>query len=227
MIEIVPAILPKSFAELEEKLASIRAAAPLVQVDAVDGIFAQSKTWPFAGGEMFSSIVAQEEGLPHWEDFDFQFDCMVAHPLKDAREFISAGASGVVLHHASLGVLEAFEALQAERAGDLGVELGVAFLPSDPAESFLPYRELADFVQVMGIARVGFQGSAFDPRALELVKNLRSAYPNLSIQVDGGVKLENARAIAQAGANRLVVGSAIFGSIDPHEAIKKLKSEVQ
>lgn len=227
MVEIIPAILPKSYAELEEKLASIQDAAPTVQIDAVDGIFAPNKTWPYAGGEMFSAIVAQEEGLPFWEEFDFQFDCMTAHALRDAGDFISAGASSIVIHGAGKDALETLEKLQDDRAGEFGVMLGVALLPGDDAATFAQYKELVDFVQVMGIAKVGFQGSEFDARSLDLIAALRRDNPELTIQIDGGVRLENARSIAEAGANRLVVGSAIFSHPEPREAIEALKRVVK
>jgi len=227
MIEIVPAILPKSYAELEEKLALVRDAAPVVQIDAVDGVFAPNKTWPYAGGEMFSSIISQERGMPLWEDFDFQFDCMVSHALRDAQDFVRAGASSLVIHGAGKDARETLEALQEERAGEFGVELGLALLPGEEAETFAQYKELVDFVQVMGIAKVGFQGSEFDPRALTLIAKLRRDNPGLTIQVDGGVKMENAREIARAGANRLVVGSAIFSHAEPRAAIEELKRVVK
>jgi ribulose-phosphate 3-epimerase len=225
MVEIIPAILPKSYSELEEKLASIVDAAKTVQIDAVDGIFAPSKTWPYVDGEMFSAIVAQDQGLPLWEDFDFQFDCMVSHAGRDAGDFISAGASSIVIHGAGEGARDTLEALQSARKGDFGIELGVALLPGDAPELFAQYKEMVDFVQVMGIAKVGVQGSEFDARALDLIASLRQNHPELAIQVDGGVKLENARAVARAGANRLVVGSAIFSQGEPREAIEALKKE--
>lgn len=227
MIEIIPAILPKSYSELEEKLASVHDAAATVQIDAVDGIFAPNKTWPYQGGEMFSAIVTQKEGLPFWEEFDFQFDCMVSHALRDAGDFISAGASSIIIHGAGKDAKETLEKLQNERAGEFGVMLGVALLPGDEPGVFAQYKELVDFVQVMGIAKVGFQGSEFDPRALSLIAALRADNPKLIIQVDGGVTLENARELAHAGANRLVAGSAIFSKTDPKEAIEALKRVVK
>ncbi|HEY5383271.1 MAG TPA: ribulose-phosphate 3-epimerase, partial [Candidatus Paceibacterota bacterium] len=82
-----------------------------------------------------------------------------------------------------------------------------------------------DYVQVMGIAKVGFQGEPFDKRALYLVERLRQRYPELPLQVDGAVTLENIALLVKAGANRLVVGHDIWDSSDPLEEIKKLKAE--
>jgi ribulose-phosphate 3-epimerase len=225
MLEIIPAILPKSYTDLEEKLASIREVASVVQVDVVDGIFAPNKTWPYAGGEMFSSIVAQESGLPLWEDFDFQFDCMVSHTAREVRNFISAGASSVVVHKAHGNISEVLEQFQPDRVGEFGIELGLALLPGEDGATLAQYLEHIDFVQVMGIAKVGFQGSEFDARAIDLITSLREMYPTLTIQIDGGVKVENAQALVRAGANRLVVGSAIFGASDPTLAYVALKGE--
>ncbi|MES2007025.1 MAG: hypothetical protein V4436_02875 [Patescibacteria group bacterium] len=225
MVEIVPAILPKSFDDLESKLALMQGEAPLVQVDVVDGVFAPNKTWPYAGGEMFSSILSGDLGLPFWEDIDFQFDCMVSHPEGEIDNFITAGASSVIIHGAGSDIMPLLEKLQPNRANDFGVRVGVALLPGDDAGTFAQYKNLCDFVQVMGISKVGFQGSEFDPRALDLITSLRANNTALTIQIDGGVRLENARALAQAGANTLVVGSAIFGSSDPIVAMRALSKE--
>ncbi len=77
----------------------------------------------------------------------------------------------------------------------------------------------------MGIEKVGFQGEPFDKHAIYLVERMRRRYPELIIQVDGGVSLENANALAKAGASRLIVGSAIFGEDDPIAASKALQVE--
>ena len=225
MVEIVPAILPKSFADLESKLALMREVAPFVQIDVVDGVFAPNKTWPYVGGEMFSSILSGEVGLPFWEDFDFEFDCMIAHPQKTIEQYIEAGASRLVVHGAGNGILELLEYLQPNRQGDLGIEIGLALLPNDEAETFAQYALLCDFVQVMGIAKVGFQGQEPDARALDLITSLRAQNQALTIQVDGGVTLKNARALAHAGAQRLIVGSAIFANPEPALAYKALVRE--
>lgn len=222
MVEIVPAILPQSFADMEAKLAQVHDAVSSVQIDVVDGIFAPNTTWPYQGGERFSSIIAQDEGLPFWEDLDFEFDCMLAHPEKEVPNYISAGASRVVVHSEGKDLRAALETFQKDRAGDLGIALGLALLPGESAATFAQYRELVDFVQVMGIANVGFQGKEFDARAIDLITSLRADNPDLTIQIDGGVNIENARALALAGANRLIVGSAIFKAEDPREAIHLL-----
>jgi ribulose-phosphate 3-epimerase len=79
------------------------------------------------------------------------------------------------------------------------------------------------FVQLMGIDHIGFQGQEFDEKVIGRVKHLRLKYPGLPISVDGGVSLENAQSLFEAGADRLVVGSAIFNSDNFVEAIANFK----
>lgn len=222
MVEIIPAILPKSFTDLQQLLSYVQNVAMVVQIDVVDGMFAPNKTWPYVGGEEFEKIAAQDEGLPFWEDFDFQFDLMVANPQEEAERFVQAGAAGIVIHAMSQGARSALEVLQESRGS---VSLGVAILPSATVGDVQAFDGLYDFVQVMGISDVGFQGKSFDDRAFALVAMLRATYPQLLIQVDGGVSLSHTEALVQAGANKLVVGSAIFGAKDPVEAYKALYTE--
>ncbi len=81
----------------------------------------------------------------------------------------------------------------------------------------------ADFVQCMGILNIGNQGEPFDEQVLEKIKELKTRFEGLPIAVDGGVSLENAKALIDAGATRLVVGSAIWKSGDPIETIQAFK----
>jgi ribulose-phosphate 3-epimerase len=84
---------------------------------------------------------------------------------------------------------------------------------------------LYDYVQVMGINRVGRQGEPFEPRSLALIERLRHRYPDLAIQVDGGVSLKTARQLVRAGATKLVVGHAIVAADNPEEAYRALYTE--
>ena len=87
MIEIIPAILPKNYEDLKNKIALVRGIVPVVQIDICDGIFVPSKTWPFSTGGAedynFHRILNEEEGMPFWEDIDFEFDLMVVDAVKN------------------------------------------------------------------------------------------------------------------------------------------------
>jgi ribulose-phosphate 3-epimerase len=225
MVEIIPAILPKSLTDLRDHLERIRGTTTLVQIDVVDGAFASNRTWPYSAPGSFEKITRGAEGLPYWEDFDFQFDLMVEHSLREAPCFIEAGGSSVVVHAASPDAHEAMVTLESLRGGDFGVAIGIALLPGATVSDLVAFEGLYDFVQIMGIKKVGFQSQPFDERTPALIQELRTTNPELVIQVDGGVSLKNARALGQAGANRLVCGSGIFAEPDPRAAYKALRTE--
>ncbi len=208
MIEIIPAILPKSFDELEECLQRLQGVAPTVQIDLVD-----------------VNVLLGHEALPFWEEFDFECDVMLANPAREMQSCIDIGASRVVVHARAANAHEALQSLQDFRGGNLPVLVGVALASTDTLDALAPYEELYDFVQVMGIANVGHQGQPFDEKCLALIALLRATYPELVIQVDGAVTLSRVRALVDAGANRLVVGSALMQAENPGGVYKALYTE--
>jgi len=232
MAKVIPAILAKNFDELDETLSLIRGACEEVQVDICDGSFVPSKTWPFnapngKADENFEAIVSQEEGMPFWEDFDFEFDLMVKNPVQKIGDFVALGASRVIVHLDSADDAE-IEKILAEYGNDdmkeFGIEIGLgisATTEMSRAEKFIPK---AAFVQCMGIKKIGFQGQSFDEGVIEKVKTLRKDFPELIISVDGGVSEDNAAKIAEAGADNLIVGSAIWDSETPAETLKHFQS---
>src|SRR3989344_9074492 len=223
-VEIIPAVLPQSFKDMEEQLAPLAAVARQVQVDVVDGRYAKGKSWPYRDRASFERLVEQEHGLPFWDKIDFQFDLMVEDPAAELNDFVGAGATNIVLHARSASAERALQTLVDLRANEMGgysVRAGVALGPQDNLDVLLPFEAQFDFVQVMGIDREGRQGEPFDKKAVYLVERLRKRYPHLLLQVDGGVSLENARALVAVGANRLVVGHTIVKAPDPAAAYQE------
>lgn len=221
---VVPAVLSRSLADIHEHLALVRDVARQVQIDVVDGVLAPHATWPYVPGgvEEFSRIVQGEDGLPFWDEFDFEFDCMIAHPEDVVEEYVRVGASRIVIHVAAPGAEAALEKLQPYRTGEYAVAVGVAVSPDTVPADLAPYIGRVDYVQVMGIVHVGAQGQPFDQRASALLAALHAAYPDLALQVDGGVSLEHIHALARAGASRLIVGSALFNAPDIHGMFQEL-----
>ena len=104
------------------------------------------------------------------------------------------------------------------------VEIGVALNTTTPIETIKPIISKVDFIQCMGIEKIGYQGEPFDERVLEQISELRKIYPELIISVDGSVNETTAPLLVKAGANRLVVGSAIMNSYDVRETIREFES---
>jgi pentose-5-phosphate-3-epimerase len=206
MIEIIPAVLPKSFEGLEAGLARLHGVAPLVQIDLVQ-----------------TNVLEGQESIPFWEEFDFEADVMLPNPSSVVGGCIQAGASRIVVHASAKDAREALQLLQDTREGDFAVAVGIALAAHDMPEALKPFDGLYDYVQVMGIDHIGKQGEPPDPHHHEvmLIAQLRSLYPNLIIQVDGAAAAHVAE-LVKAGANRLVVGSAILTADNPLEEFQRL-----
>ena len=102
---------------------------------------------------------------------------------------------------------------------------GVAVKPGTPISAVEHLLESVDLVLVMTV-EPGFGGQAFMPEPLEKVRELRARFPRLNIEVDGGVAPETIQQCAEAGANAIVAGSAIFKSDDPGHVIRVLRKAV-
>ncbi len=238
MVDVIPAIIPESFDDLSEKMSLVKGLVPVVQIDVCDGKFVPSACWPYKNDDgEFANILGEDDGFPFWQDLDFEADLMIADPEKGgAEDWIKAGAKRIILHIESSKNLLAFVEKLRKEYGYFGeaavtVEIGIGINVHTPLAALFPYleantegRTLADFVQFMGIEKIGYQGQSFDPHVIDRVRELRVAYPGSIITVDGGVNFENAKDLAEAGVNRLVSGSTLYNSDDMKEAIEEMRN---
>lgn len=206
MVEIIPAILARSEVEFRAKIAVVGTRAKTVQIDVMDGVFVPNRTWadPAAVARM---------RLP----YAIEAHLMVADPLPAAHAWIAAGARRIFVHVEAEGWGGAVEAARAA-----GREGGAAVNPETPLDAVMAVAEELDAVLVMGVAP-GWSGQRFDPVAVDRVALLRSRYPRLRIEVDGGVSAATAPALAAAGADGLVAASALFGAEDFVSSLKALE----
>ncbi len=229
-MEIIPAILPKNYEDLKNKIALVRGVVPVVQIDICDGIFVPNKSWPFSTGGAddynFHRIMNEEEGMPFWEDIDFELDLMVSDAVENFDVYTKLGGRRIIFHIEAVGDLKEFKNFL--EGIDMYVreamEIGVAINVKTPLEWIFPLVNDVDFVQCMGIDKVGFQSQEFDKKVLENIEILREKFSDLIISVDGGVNFETALALLGAGATRLVVGSAIFNTQDIVRTIEEFKN---
>lgn len=147
---------------------------------------------------------------------------MIEEPEKYAQAFQKAGADVLTVH------IEACKHLHRniQQIKGLGMKAGVALNPHTPIQSLVDIIHDIDLVLIMSV-NPGFGGQHFIPHTIEKVKALKNLIQvkglSTLIEVDGGVTLENANSLAQAGANVLVAGSTVFNSADPKDTIAKLK----
>lgn len=106
----------------------------------------------------------------------------------------------------------------------LYTQIGLAINIATPNEVLYPLMEQIDFVQFMGISEIGVQGNPFNEEVFAKIEDLRNRYPEHIISIDGGVSLSVAPKLAEAGVNRLVVGSAIFGQENVESALTEFQS---
>jgi ribulose-phosphate 3-epimerase len=220
-MELIPAIMPKDFEDITAQAEAVHRFIKTIQIDIMDGKLTHPVSWPYFPGqeEGFEKVMTGEIGLPHWKEVDYEADIMIREPEDYFANFVNAGFHRIIVHVESTSK---FRTLLEEWKGV--VEIGAAInIDTDNGVLAPLIEDGLDFVQFMGIATIGYQGSPFDSRVLGKIESLRKAYPNVIISVDGGVNLENAPLLLKAGANRLVAGSAIFGSDIIEQTIEDFK----
>jgi ribulose-phosphate 3-epimerase len=209
-VEIIPAILAKDEKELRRKVESVDGLCEMVQLDVMDGKFVDNVTWA-------DPDRLQKMPLP----MPFEVHLMVQDPLERLDAWSLAGCQRVLIHAESVDDLAA--ALR--EAASYGMEAGISINPETSVADIEDAVAEADVVQVMGV-NPGHMGQPFQEIAVEKVAELREKFPELVIEVDGGVSVGVARRLADAGADRLVSGSAVFNSGAPAKSLDALRQDV-
>jgi ribulose-phosphate 3-epimerase len=215
MVKIAPSILSADFGALAEDIAKVEAEADLLHVDVMDGHFVPNLTI----GPLVVEAVRRRTRVP------LDVHLMIQNPERYIAAFAQAGAAYLTVHVEVCPHLH--RTIQQIR--EAGVKPGVALNPSTSLHTVEHVLDQVDLILLMSV-NPGFGGQSFIPFVLqkieELAQRLRQTQPRPELEVDGGIKIENCRALADAGATILVAGSAIFGAPDPRAAIKKMKGQV-
>lgn len=221
---IIPAILPSSRDDLENKLERLHGLAGAVQIDLVDGRYASPASWPYTE---HGESKTREDFLPYLGHFSFEFDLMVENPGLVAGGWIDHGVNRITLHADGMRDLPSvIEKLQVTYGHDKGfapdlLSLGLAIGVETDISLIEPYLDQADYVQFMGIRTIGRQGEPFDNRIVRKIIAFRRAHPDTPVQVDGGVNLSTAPVLLEAGVSRLVIGSGLWKAPDLAKELAK------
>ena len=211
-MKIAPSILAADFANLASDIARVADDVELFHVDCMDGHYVPNLT---IGPPVVAAL------RPHTELF---LDChlMVDNPGRLLGAFAEAGADGLTVH-VELGDPRP---LLREIAA-LGVRRGLAFEPETPFDAVEPFLGDIDLLLVMSV-HTGYGGQPFIPEVLDKVRAARKLIDAegmaVEIEIDGGVKVDNAAVAAAAGVDILVSGTGIFGADDPGAAARAIRA---
>ncbi len=209
-ILITPSILSSDFSKLQEEVDSVSPYADWLQIDVMDGHFVPNLS--------FGAPVAK------WIKTEVPIDIhlMVSNPKDRIQEFLDIDVASITFHAEAVKKEEDRRELIAMiRAG--GAKAGIAINPETPLDNIGEVLNDIDMVLVMSV-HPGFGGQEFIEHVLSGVKTLRNAYPDLMIQMDGGIDESTAPTCIEAGANNLVSGSFIFEAADRRMAIETLRN---
>jgi ribulose-phosphate 3-epimerase len=211
-VEIEPSLYAADFSCLREEIVAVMdAGARIFQFDVGDGHFIEPVTIGPIVLQWISPLVHDREGV-------LDVHLMTEHPDHHFRAVAEAGGDSVTFHYEAVDDIPGVAA----RARELGLGVGLAFNPESEPEDVAAAAGDVDLVLCMSI-HPGYSGQEFMPEALDRVRRLRALLPGETpIQVDGGVGLENVRALREAGATLLVAGSSVYGEDDPGTAYRTL-----
>jgi ribulose-phosphate 3-epimerase len=201
-IRIAPSILSADFSRLGEEIAAIDAAgADYIHVDVMDGHFVPNISF----GPLVMASVRKFTSKP------FDVHLMIAPVDPYIAAFAKAGADIITVHvEAGPHLHRTLQAIKAE-----GKKAGVAINPATPVSALAHVIGDIDLLLVMSV-NPGFGGQSFIPESLNKIRQARALIGDrpIDLEVDGGISADNARAIAEAGANVFVAGNSVYGGND-------------
>jgi ribulose-phosphate 3-epimerase len=213
MKQIAPSILSADFSKLAEEIQNVEeAGADLIHLDVMDGHFVPNLTF---GPHLIASI-RKVTRLP------FDVHLMIEKPERSIQAFVDAGSDFITVHAEAEIHLNRTIALIKEK----GLKAGVSLNPATPLCLVDEIIKDIDLLMIMSV-NPGFGGQVFIQNIFEKIKKARNLIddkaPNVLLEVDGGVKLENIRLLKEAGIDIFVAGSAIFKSKDYKRTIQTMK----
>jgi len=210
-VKLVPTLLISTFAEFKVKLAKLDEYFDLVQIDCADGEFVENKTF---------YDIDKIKGL--FFNADLELHLMVKNPLKVIKKWQNyKKVKKIFFHYEAVKndkkILGLIDYLKKRK-----IKAGLAVNPETKLEQFKKFLPILDLVLILGV-KPGWGGQEFQPKILKKIKEIRKAFPKLAIEVDGGVKLENAGEIVKAGANILAAGNLILKTKNIESLILKIQ----
>lgn len=217
MIQIAPSMLSADFLHLEKDVEMVNGCADIFHLDIMDGVLVPNISYGFPVIE----AIAKKAVKP------MDAHLMIVHPEKYFERFAKTGVKMMSFH------LEAADrdgndpAEMLDMIKSYGIKAGLAINPDIAPERVFPYLEKADYILVMSVF-AGFGGQKFIEATYDRIRAIKSEITRIGsscqIEVDGGVSPSNASALAAAGAEILVAGSAVFRAEDPASTVEAMRA---
>lgn len=207
-MKIAPSLLAADFSALGQEVARVEG-ADWLHIDVMDGVFVPNIS-------IGPAVVAALRGKTR---LLFDVHLMVLHPLPYIEAFRWAGADSITFHTECADDPAAL----VDAILKSGAKAGVALKPATGAEAIGTWGERLSMVTVMTV-EPGFGGQKLIEAPLAKIREIKSRFPQITVQVDGGVNPETIKLCAQAGADAVVAGTAVFGAKDPQAVIGKLRA---
>lgn len=206
--KILPSLLQCDFGNLQREIETLeKVGIQALHLDVMDGHFVPNFTY----GMPIVQAVRRYTRLP------LDVHLMMSNPGDYISQFVDAGADCLTIHaEISADVRSLLQQIRS-----LGVLSGLAVNPGTPLNLVEDCLEQCDLLLIMSVD-AGFGGQAFNPVALDKLRSVQKTHPELLLEVDGGVNLKTIADCSHAGAQFLVVGSAIFGQEDYSSAVGRL-----
>jgi len=207
MCKIAPSILAADTMRIGEAARKMYdAGCDYVHFDVMDGVFVPNLSFgPALLKDMHAEI-----------DLYFDVHLMLIDPLRYIDVFAKNGASGITVHVEAEHFAESIL-----RIRELGLRAGASLKPSTPATALREWLPKLDLVLVMTV-EPGFGGQKLNPDMYAKIAELRSLGYTGEIEVDGGINMENAPMLADAGANTLVMGTTFFNAPNPEDLVRRV-----
>lgn len=212
MIKVAPSILSADFADMGKSVEYIdKCGADMIHCDVMDGAFVPNITF----GPNMVKAIRKHTNKP------LDVHLMIEKPERYIDDFVKAGADYITVHFEA--TVHPHRTLEYIRS--CGVKSGIVYNPGTPVDSLKYLIDSVDMVLIMSV-NPGFGGQKFISNTLDKIKEVKKTVGDrdVLIEVDGGINLDNAKAVKEAGANVLVAGNSVFCATEPKSVIEQLKN---
>ena len=210
-IFVSPSILSADFARLEQECKSLeKSGADWIHCDVMDGNFVPNLTF----GMPIVKSICKCVVLP------LDVHLMIDRPERYVEQFAEAGANLITIHQeASDDVAGCLKLIRS-----CGKQAGISIKPNTPVEVLEPFRGMFDMILIMSV-EPGFGGQEFIESSVDKIRQARKLFPDVLIEVDGGINKSTAKRVIDAGVDVIVAGSAIMSAADKKAAIAEIRGK--